>query len=89
MESVVCSSTRMSTAKAPKKSVTIDYTIVPYFAVSTPLLPGTRGVGETPLKALVNLKGEVRRRYPKSMYDLEEHITNPEFVSEWKMPEVF
>lgn len=79
-------------APEERRTIAVKYRIIPYFAVAIDddtIFSGIRGVGETPFKALVNMRGEVRRRYPASRYDIEESISNPEFIQGWTMPEPF
>jgi len=82
---------KKETAPEDRQTVTVSYRLIPYFAVEAdlPSVSGIRGVGETPLKALVNMRGEIVRRFPAHHYDLEETIVNPEFANGWKMPEPF
>lgn len=66
----------------------ITYSIHPYFAVSADAdkLKGIRGVGETPQKALQNLRVEVAKRYPKSLYKVVEKYKESE-TGKWRMAE--
>lgn len=74
-----------------RQTIAVAYRIIPYFAVEVdhPRLAGIRGVGESPYRALVNMRGAVRSRFPASAFDLEESIANPEFIEGWSMPEPF
>jgi len=72
-----------------KEDIATEYTIIPYFAVESnlPAVRGIKGIGRTPLEALIHIRGEIRKRYPLARFNLEETITNPEFVAGWRMPE--
>lgn len=82
---------KKKSAPAERQTIAVRYRIIPYFAVDTddPRLSGITGVGETPFKALVHMRGAIRSRYPASQYDLEESIVNPEFIEGWRMPDPF
>lgn len=60
--------------KAERQTVTIRYSVEPYFAVSCddPQLSGTKGIGPTKKEALANMRSAVRRVYPFSGYDIVE-----------------
>lgn len=68
----------------------IRYRILPYYAIEVdgdPRFSGIRGIGETPLKALINIRGEVVKRYPPREYSLHESIINPEMTQGWQIGE--
>jgi hypothetical protein len=87
----VARSNKKETAPADRQQVAVSYRLIPYFGVEcdSPALSGIRGVGETPLKALVNMRGEVMKRFPQRHYNVSETISNPEMATGWKMPEPF
>jgi hypothetical protein len=60
--------------KAERQTVTIRYSVEPYFAISCddPKLQGIKGVGPTKREALANMRSAVRRVYPFSGYDIVE-----------------
>jgi hypothetical protein len=59
---------------AERQTVTIRYSVEPYFAVSCddPKLRGIKGIGATKREALANMRAAVRRTYPFSGYDIVE-----------------
>jgi len=73
-----------------RRTVTVTYTIQPYFQATTddPMLKGISGVGHTARRAVTNLRSEVRRRYPYAQYDLIEKTTDKQLVlaTSWKEP---
>lgn len=59
---------------AERQTVTIRYSVEPYFAVSCddPKLKGIKGIGPTKREALANMRSAVRRAYPFSGWDIVE-----------------
>lgn len=73
-----------------RKTVTITYTVHPYFMVMAddPKLSGTFGVGRTAKEAVTNLRSEVRRRYPFNQFDIVERTDTRDLMSatSWREP---
>lgn len=71
-----------------RQRVAIRYRILPYYAIEIegdPRFSGVRGIGESPLKALINMRTQVARVYPTKEYSLDESIVNPEMASGWQI----
>lgn len=75
-------------AKEDRQSVTATYSVQPYFAVTCDLTPGVKGVGPTAKEAVINLRSEVRRRYPFHKFDIVERTDTRELMSAvtWREP---
>lgn len=75
-------------AKEDRQSVTVTYTIQPYFAASVDSLPGIKGVGPTAREAVINLRSSVRRLYPFSSFDITERTDTGELMAatSWREP---
>lgn len=75
-------------AKEDRETVTVTYTVQPYFAVSVDAITGVKGVGKTAREAVSNLRSEVRRRYPHSKFDIVERTDTRELMSaiSWREP---
>lgn len=75
-------------AKEDRETVTVTYTVEPYFAVSVDSLPGIKGVGKTAQDAVINLRSSVRRRYPHTKYDIIERTDTRDLMSaiSWREP---
>ncbi len=73
-----------------RKTVTVTYRVVPYFAVVTddPALSGTSGVGSTAKEALAHMRARVRSQYPLSDYDIVERADDRQLflATSWREP---
>jgi hypothetical protein len=73
-----------------RQTVTVRYSVVPYFAVSCsdPKLSGITGVGRTAREALTHMRAAVRDRYPLGEFDIIEKTDTPEMMlaTSWREP---
>ena len=73
-----------------RKTVTVTYRVVPFFAVVTDdqALSGTSGVGPTAEEALAHMRAQVRRKYPNKDYDIIERADDRQLflATSWREP---
>jgi len=76
--------------KADIIPLTITYTVAPAFIVTCddPRLSGISGVARTAKQATMNLRAEIKHRYPVQQYELTEKTTTPALMlaTSWKDP---
>ena len=71
-----------------RETVVLKYRIVPYYAMEVegdPRFSGTRGIGDSPLRALINLRTQIVKFFPTKEFHLDESIVNPELASGWQI----
>lgn len=70
--------------------LTITYTVAPAFIVTCddPRLSGISGVARTAKHATMNLRAEIRHRYPVQQYEITEKTATPSLMlaTGWKEP---
>lgn len=82
---------RPKTAKTEdRQTVTVTYSVIPAFIVTCddPRLSGISGIGKTAKDATMNLRAEVRHRYPVQQFDIVERTNQKELMlaTGWKEP---